>query len=61
MLVGVCVCVGQINLAGRADIGKCVEDVGELRRRQLGRLVVAAVDSPGLMSVDLFRGQVFVT
>jgi hypothetical protein len=59
VLIRVCPCVGQKDLAARTEVGKGIQNVGELRRRQLVGLVVAAIDAPGLVSLTF--GQVWIS
>ena len=46
MLIQVRVGVGEVNLAGRTNVGKGVEDMSELGGGKLVGLVIAAVDAP---------------
>ena len=47
--------VGEKDFAGGTDVGKGVENVGDLRGREVHRLVVTAVDAP-VGEVDEFFG-----
>jgi hypothetical protein len=56
MFISICIGVRQIDLSsGRADIGKGIQDMGELVGREVLRLVVSAVNCLDWVSVDQSR------